>query len=95
MNNAEHLLVIRPDGTGCAIYDDELAPVLFLCGRLSIRRASHVEPVITDGCTLGWQADLSPSGGPILGPFASRREALAAERLWLQAALAGGVSDDQ
>ena len=34
-------------------------------GTLAIKRASHVEP---DG--LGrWHADLSPVGGPFLGPF--------------------------
>lgn len=90
MSNAEHLLVVRQDGTACVIYDDELASVLAVCGRLFVRRASHVEPVRQDGFTIGWQADLSPIGGPILGPFAYRRDALHAERLWLQAALAGG-----
>ena len=30
-----------------------------------------------------WLVDLAPSGGPVLGPFASRREAIAAEEAWL------------
>ncbi|WP_242687916.1 hypothetical protein [Alienimonas californiensis] len=42
-------------------------------------RASHVEPA--DGGV--WTADLSPSGGPVLGPFPLRSEALTAEADWL------------
>jgi len=34
---------------------------------------------------LGWQSDLSPSGGPTLGPFISRDEAIVAEIDWLEA----------
>jgi hypothetical protein len=30
-----------------------------------------------------WQVDLSPSGGPPLGPFASRRQAIDQEVEWL------------
>jgi hypothetical protein len=45
-----------------------------------IRRASHVEPN-ADG---GWWSDLSPVGGPRLGPFGRRSEALAAEQAWLE-----------
>jgi hypothetical protein len=37
----------------------------------------------------GWCADMRPSGGPILGPFALRDQALAAEREWLEAKLFG------
>ena len=46
-----------------------------------IARASHVEPD-PDG---RWQADLRPVGGPVLGPFDRRSEALAAELAWLEA----------
>jgi hypothetical protein len=49
-------------------------------GQLTITRASHVEP---DNRGL-WQADLTPVGGPLLGPFERRSEALAAERDWLE-----------
>ncbi len=49
-------------------------------GQLSIRRASFVEPDAA-GC---WQADLAPVGGPLLGPFTRRSEALAAEQSWLE-----------
>jgi len=48
-------------------------------GEVEVRRASHVEP---DGDG-GWRADLSPVGGPSLGPFDLRSEALAAEGAWL------------
>ena len=60
------------------LWNDSLAPLLEL-GEGRIVRASHVEP---DG-TL-WSADLSPVGGPTLGPFQLRQEALDAERTWLE-----------
>ncbi len=41
-------------------------------GTLTIQRASHVEPD-TNG---RWFADLSPSNGPLLGPFERRSDAL-------------------
>ena len=53
---------------------------LALLGRLKIARGSHVEPT-ADG---RWSADLAPVGGPVLGPFSHRSEALAAERQWLE-----------
>jgi hypothetical protein len=48
-------------------------------GEPIIRRASHVEP--GDG---GWWVDLAISGGPVLGPFALRSEAIQAEIAWLE-----------
>ena len=48
-------------------------------GKQHIKRASHVEPN-DDGM---WTADMSPSAGPILGPFKTRSEALDAEVVWL------------
>ena len=36
------------------------------------------------GERLRWIADLRPVGGPVLGPFLLRGEALAAEREWLE-----------
>jgi len=48
---------------------------------MRITRASHLEPD-RDGF---WWADMGPSGGPVLGPFRSRSEALGAERGWLLA----------
>jgi hypothetical protein len=72
-------LVVLEDGRIDTLWDDRLAPVLRALGRVSIRRASHVEPT-PDGA---WTADLGPSGGPVLGPFPLRRHALEAERDWL------------
>ena len=71
-------LVIDPIGGVCCVYDEAL-PLTEL-GRLTIARGSHVEP--TDAGQ--WTADLSPVGGPLLGPFATRSTALAAEREWLE-----------
>lgn len=73
------------DGLLKFVYDDELAELLQL-GASQIRRASHVEPT-----TLGWTADLSPSGScDILGPFPRRTDALQAEVAWLDRQLAAG-----
>ncbi len=71
-------LLIEPGGAIRCVYDEQLD--LQSLGRLSIQRGSHVEPT-DDG---QWTADLSPVQGPLLGPFASRTEALAAEREWLE-----------
>jgi hypothetical protein len=59
------------------LFEDALTPLLQL-GDASIRRASYVEPKGTE-----WYADLSPVGGPLLGPFDFRSEALDAEAAWL------------
>ena len=48
-------------------------------GTLAIARGSHVEP----NCQGQWLSDLSPVAGPVLGPFATRSAALAAEVAWL------------
>jgi hypothetical protein len=72
-------LVVDPTGRLRAIYAEEIDLTAF--GRPTITRASHVEPT-SDG---RWLADLSPVGGPVLGPFDRRGEALEAERVWLEA----------
>jgi len=72
-------LVIQPDGAVRCIYDEAID--LHALGRPVIHRASHVEPN-ADG---RWHADLSPVGGPTLGPFRHRSDALAAEAAWLAA----------
>jgi hypothetical protein len=74
-----HTITIRPGGRLEFIYADELAPLLAL-GAASIARASHVEPAPG-----GWTADMTPSGGPVLGPFPLRQTALDAEVAWLKA----------
>ncbi len=71
-------LVVKPDGAVRCIYNEVID--LHAIGKPVIRRASHVEPT-DDG---QWMADLSPVGGPKLGPFATRSQALAAEHQWLQ-----------
>ncbi len=74
-------LHIAPDGTVRCLYGEELD--LSALGIVQIARASHVEPDELGG----WQVDLSPVGGPALGPFDLRSQALAAERGWLTVAL--------
>jgi hypothetical protein len=70
-------LVVSADGVARCIYDDALD--LREIGRLSITRASHVEPDV-EGY---WWADMGPVYGPVLGPYVTRTEALEAERGWL------------
>jgi hypothetical protein len=72
-------LLISPDGSARCVYGETID--LAVLGRMTIARASHVEP---DGET-GWQADLSPVGGPLLRGFRTRSQALAAEQTWLEA----------
>lgn len=74
-------IVIHPDGSLCSIYDESID--LAALGRLSIRRASHVE---ADEHGVWW-ADLAPVGGPRLGPFDRRSEALNGERNWIESRL--------
>jgi hypothetical protein len=73
---------VAPDGTVTTIYSEAID--LSSLGALHIRRASHVEPT-ADG---QWTADMGPVGGPVLGPFVKRSEALAAEVAWLEAKIA-------
>jgi len=70
-------LVVDAGGGVKCIYDETLD--LRSLGNLQITRASHVEPD-TEG---NWWADMGPGGGPVLGPFGTRGEALGAERGWL------------
>lgn len=76
-------LSIRVDGSVRTIYSDDLDLAslgVALGSAPTISRASHVEPTV-DGL---WTADMGPSDGPVLGPFAKRNEALAAEVAWLR-----------
>jgi hypothetical protein len=75
--SSEMELVIGVDGMARCIYGEELD--LREIGRLQITRASHVEPD-AEGY---WFADMGPSGGPVLGPYGSKSDALEAEREWL------------
>jgi hypothetical protein len=74
---SEMELVFGCDGVAGCIYDEALDLREF--GTLQITRASHVEPN-AEGYL--W-ADMGPVGGPVLGPYGSRTEALGAERGWL------------
>jgi len=70
-------LVITVAGSVRCLYAEAID--LSAIGALSIERASRVEPN-----DLGqWQADLAPVGGPLLGPFPRRSQALLAEQAWL------------
>jgi len=75
---ADEMQVIVKDGQMRFIYSDNLIP-LIKQGTSKTNRASHVEP-----CENGWQADLSPVNGPVLGPFHLRVDALKAEIEWLR-----------
>ena len=77
-------LSITPDGTIQFLWDDTLAPLLDL-GEGEIKRASYVEPKGNK-----WIADLHPAGGPVLGPFPLRSDALTAEQDWLLLNLLNG-----
>jgi hypothetical protein len=71
-------LLITPCGDVRCIYSEEID--LKVLVRLKIARGSHVEPDRHGQ----WNADLSPVGGPKLGPFDCRNAALEAERHWLE-----------
>ena len=71
-------LLISQFGTVRCIYNEAIS--LQELGSVSIQRASHVEP----NASGNWLADLSPVVGHVLGPFALRSEALAAEVAWLE-----------
>ena len=70
-------LLIKPNGTARCVYGEAID--LTSLGQIEIKRGSHVEPD-PEG---NWTADLSPVNGPLLGPFATRSEALQAEVQWL------------
>ena len=70
-------LLITPEGTARCVYGEEID--LTQLGALTIQRGSHVEPNEHGQ----WMVDLSPVGGPRLGPFAVRSVALTEEVAWL------------
>ena len=72
------VLIVSPLGIVRYLYDEAID--LSALGAVTITRASHVEPDAHGQ----WWADLTPVGGPHLGPFGRRSQALAAERLWLE-----------
>ena len=96
-------LAFPKSGRPLAIYSPDAEKLLSGLGELSISRASNVEPgsglsadakirLLADGrwshsCKTKWFADLLPVRGPVLGPFATRDEALAAELEYFNANL--------
>jgi hypothetical protein len=78
-------IIITLGGAVRAVYSEAID--LAALGSPTISRASHVEPDQQGR----WWADLSPVGGPNLGPFDHRSEALAAEQAWLEACWLGGT----
>ena len=72
-------LIIEKGGQVRGIYGEAID--LAALGPPTISRASHVEPDEQGR----WLADLSPVGGPVVGPFDRRSEALEAEVAWLGA----------
>ena len=84
-SDEQRQVVVGPDGVVRFVWSDDLADLAEL-GPADVRRASHVEPAAGGG----WTADLSPSGGPTLGPYRLRSAAVAAEVAWIEQQLAGG-----
>ena len=74
-------LRIDPSGQVHCVYGEAID--LAGLGALTIRRAGRVEPD-REG---RWWIDLSPLGGPTLGPYPRRSAALAAEAAWVEARL--------
>ena len=72
-------IIVAKDGAVRCIYSESID--LAATGSATIARASHVEPDEHGR----WQADLTPVGGPMLGGYNLRSEALAAEQAWLEA----------
>lgn len=80
-------LFIDEEGNLQCVYTEEvdLLEIGTSLGEVQTCRASHVEPTGDNQ----WTADLSPVGGPLLGPFKMRSEALEAEHEWLRVNLGG------
>ena len=74
----EHTLTFDGAGGMQFIHSDDLEPLLCL-GDVSIQRVSNVE---WDGERGGWCAAMV--GGPVLGPYRLRGNALASELDWLR-----------
>ena len=71
-------LLLDRQGNAKCLYGEVIE--LEALGKVSIRRAASVEPDPSGR----WWADMKPVGGPLLGPFGRRSEALAAEVRWLE-----------
>lgn len=74
--------IVRPDGTIEFLYSDIHKKLIESATEVKNPRVSDVEPT-QDG--KAWVADMSRVGGPELGPFPTRDEALRREVEWLEA----------
>ena len=72
-------LVVTPAGAVRCLYDERIDLADARPPGDHPRQPRRADP---DG---RWTADLAPVGGPVLGPFVHRSEALDAERAWLEA----------
>lgn len=92
-------VLVGRDGTARCLYSEAVLPIMRALGAIQTRRASRVEPTAslsedavralaaTEEFPLpedAWWADMTLSGGPVLGPFSTRQEALEAEIEWLK-----------
>jgi len=72
-------LYVSKEGKVSFVYDAEFAKALGIGpGTSEVHRASDVEP-----CGSEWVADMRRVGGPVIGPYADRDTAIAAEIRWL------------
>lgn len=84
---ARRMMIIKKDSIQ-HVYSDKLKGLSNRKGvQATTKRASHVEPTSDNQ----WTADMSPVGGPMLGPFETRQLALDAENEWL---LQNALGDD-
>lgn len=68
------------------VYDERLAPLYLALGHVEIKRATHVEPRVTDAGIV-WDATHIETGTVIATGVASKAEAVALEVAWLEARL--------
>ena len=75
---------INPDGTAVMIYTVDI-DIAALGNLQSITRASLIEPTNRNQ----WAADMRPIGGPVIGAFDKRSDALTAEIYWIEKYILG------
>ncbi len=81
-------IILESDGTMRFLYDynsiegQSFSDELIKDTEAHIERRSHVNPKVTEN-GVKWFVDLSPSKGPELGPFESRKIAIEEEIRWI------------
>jgi hypothetical protein len=78
IHGGKMIITFTEEGTAQTIYNEKID--LNELGKVTHTRASHVEPDENGE----WVADLSLVGGPKLGPFKRRSEAITREIEWLE-----------